>query len=114
MFIIGALRKSHTLIHAYVQNAQSVHWVLAQLVGICYWPASNQKHEFICNFFFIICFKSGNAKCCTGFCMDLLDKLAVQLNFTYEVHLVTDDNYGGFERVRNQTMSDWSAFYQSF
>ena len=32
--------------------------------------------------------------CCYGYCMDLLDKLSVKLNFTYEVHIVADNKYG--------------------
>jgi hypothetical protein len=33
----------------------------------------------------------------SGFCMDLLNKLASDLKFTYEVHESPDGQYGSFE-----------------
>lgn len=39
-------------------------------------------------------------QCCYGFCIDLLIKLAMTMNFTYEVHLVADGKFGTQERVR--------------
>ncbi|XP_072025944.1 glutamate receptor ionotropic, NMDA 1-like [Amphiura filiformis] len=45
----------------------------------------------------------GNQKCCTGFCMDLLQELAYALNFTYDVHLVDDNNYGTYEKINNSS-----------
>ncbi|PWA19108.1 hypothetical protein CCH79_00021116 [Gambusia affinis] len=39
-------------------------------------------------------------QCCYGFCIDLLIKLAMSMNFTYEVHLVADGKFGTQERVR--------------
>lgn len=38
-------------------------------------------------------------QCCYGFCIDLLIKLAMSMNFTYEVHLVADGKFGTQERV---------------
>lgn len=38
-------------------------------------------------------------QCCYGFCVDLLIKLAMTMNFTYEVHLVADGKFGTQERV---------------
>lgn len=38
-------------------------------------------------------------QCCYGFCIDLLIKLAMTMNFTYEVHLVADGKFGTQERV---------------
>ncbi|XP_070556679.1 glutamate receptor ionotropic, NMDA 1-like isoform X2 [Ptychodera flava] len=35
--------------------------------------------------------------CCSGFCIDLLVRLADNLNFTYDVHLVPDGFYGQME-----------------
>uniref|UniRef100_A0ABM0H1R8 Glutamate [NMDA] receptor subunit 1 n=1 Tax=Saccoglossus kowalevskii TaxID=10224 RepID=A0ABM0H1R8_SACKO len=35
--------------------------------------------------------------CCTGFCIDLLVKLADHLNFSYDLHLVSDGKYGTLE-----------------
>lgn len=40
-------------------------------------------------------------QCCYGFCIDLLIKLAMTMNFTYEVHLVADGKFGTQERVSN-------------
>ncbi|KAF6718830.1 Glutamate receptor ionotropic, NMDA 1, partial [Oryzias melastigma] len=37
-------------------------------------------------------------QCCYGFCIDLLIKLAMSMNFTYEVHLVADGKFGTQER----------------
>ncbi|XP_072025956.1 glutamate receptor ionotropic, NMDA 1-like isoform X1 [Amphiura filiformis] len=51
----------------------------------------------------------GNAKCCSGFCMDLLVKLSTKLNFTFEVHLVTDENYGAYERINGSTTKRWTG-----
>ena len=38
-------------------------------------------------------------QCCYGFCIDLLIKLAMTMNFTYEAHLVADGKFGTQERV---------------
>lgn len=37
--------------------------------------------------------------CCSGYAIDLLVKLATTVNFTYDLHLVEDNNYGSLERV---------------
>ena len=37
--------------------------------------------------------------CCHGYVIDLLVKLSQKVNFTYDLHLVEDDNYGTFEMV---------------
>ena len=37
----------------------------------------------------------------TGFCMDLLNRLADKVNFTFEVHLSEDGSYGSLRRVSN-------------
>ena len=34
-----------------------------------------------------------------GFCMDLLNRLAEKVNFSYEVHLSEDGSYGSLRRV---------------
>lgn len=50
----------------------------------------------------IVAFLSGRPiipQCCYGFCIDLLIKLAMTMNFTYEVHLVADGKFGTQERV---------------
>ena len=35
-----------------------------------------------------------------GFCMDLLVRLANKVNFTFDLHLVEDGNFGSLQRVR--------------
>ena len=44
-------------------------------------------------------------QCCYGFCIDLLIKLAMNMNFTYEVHLVADGKFGTQERVSDPALS---------
>ncbi|XP_064163487.1 glutamate receptor ionotropic, NMDA 1a isoform X4 [Anguilla rostrata] len=47
--------------------------------------------------------------CCYGFCIDLLIKLAMTMNFTYEVHLVGDGKFGTQERVNNSNKKEWNG-----
>ena len=35
----------------------------------------------------------------SGFCMDLLNRLAEKVNFTFDVHLSEDGSYGSLRRV---------------
>uniref|UniRef100_A0A8C6KSS8 Glutamate receptor n=1 Tax=Nothobranchius furzeri TaxID=105023 RepID=A0A8C6KSS8_NOTFU len=48
-------------------------------------------------------------QCCYGFCIDLLIKLAMTMNFTYEVHLVADGKFGTQERVNNSNKKEWNG-----
>uniref|UniRef100_A0A667YQ01 Glutamate receptor n=1 Tax=Myripristis murdjan TaxID=586833 RepID=A0A667YQ01_9TELE len=48
-------------------------------------------------------------QCCYGFCIDLLIKLAMNMNFTYEVHLVADGKFGTQERVNNSNKKEWNG-----
>ncbi|XP_043914410.1 glutamate receptor ionotropic, NMDA 1-like [Protopterus annectens] len=48
-------------------------------------------------------------QCCFGFCIDLLIKLAKNMNFTYEVHLVADGKFGTQERVNNSNKKEWNG-----
>uniref|UniRef100_A0A6I8QR03 Glutamate receptor n=1 Tax=Xenopus tropicalis TaxID=8364 RepID=A0A6I8QR03_XENTR len=48
-------------------------------------------------------------QCCYGFCIDLLIKLAREMNFTYEVHLVADGKFGTQERVNNSNKKEWNG-----
>ncbi|KAM7415489.1 hypothetical protein PAMA_017816 [Pampus argenteus] len=52
---------------------------------------------------------STKLKCCYGFCIDLLIKLAMSMNFTYEVHLVADGKFGTQERVNNSNKKEWNG-----
>lgn len=38
--------------------------------------------------------------CCRGYCMDLLDEISRSLNFTYELYLSPDNNYGRLEAAK--------------
>ena len=38
--------------------------------------------------------------CCSGYAIDLLVKLSKEVNFTFSVHLVEDNNFGTYERVK--------------
>ncbi|KAM4664583.1 glutamate receptor ionotropic, NMDA 1 isoform 3-T3 [Discoglossus pictus] len=48
-------------------------------------------------------------QCCYGFCIDLLIKLAREMHFTYEVHLVADGKFGTQERVNNSNKKEWNG-----
>nr|5IOU_A Chain A, N-methyl-D-aspartate receptor subunit NR1-8a [Xenopus laevis]5IOU_C Chain C, N-methyl-D-aspartate receptor subunit NR1-8a [Xenopus laevis]5IOV_A Chain A, N-methyl-D-aspartate receptor subunit NR1-8a [Xenopus laevis]5IOV_C Chain C, N-methyl-D-aspartate receptor subunit NR1-8a [Xenopus laevis]5IPQ_A Chain A, N-methyl-D-aspartate receptor subunit NR1-8a [Xenopus laevis]5IPQ_C Chain C, N-methyl-D-aspartate receptor subunit NR1-8a [Xenopus laevis]5IPR_A Chain A, N-methyl-D-aspartate re len=48
-------------------------------------------------------------QCCYGFCVDLLIKLAREMDFTYEVHLVADGKFGTQERVNNSNAAAWNG-----
>ncbi|XP_047425076.1 glutamate receptor ionotropic, NMDA 3A [Mugil cephalus] len=39
-------------------------------------------------------------KCCYGYCMDLLEKLAEDMGFTYDLYIVGDGKYGGLKNGR--------------
>lgn len=47
----------------------------------------------------IYLFKKNVSNFPTGFCMDLLNRLADKVNFTFEVHLSEDGSYGSLRRV---------------
>ncbi len=38
--------------------------------------------------------------CCSGYCIDLLQKLSDRLNFTYELHISKDGTFGNAKSVR--------------
>jgi len=51
----------------------------------------------------------GNEHCCTGFCMDLLVKLAGNLNFTYDLHLSGDLKFGALVEVNGSNIKRWDG-----
>ncbi|XP_066265466.1 glutamate receptor ionotropic, NMDA 1-like isoform X2 [Branchiostoma lanceolatum] len=52
---------------------------------------------------------AGEMQCCEGFCINLLKRLAQQLNFTYDVHLVKDGKFGTQERANNSNKKEWNG-----
>ena len=47
--------------------------------------------------------------CCSGYCIDLLQELSKNLSFVYTLHLVADNKYGSFEKVKTQRDSNESS-----
>lgn len=61
-----------------------------------------EKHQKVTNEMIVCAGQPIVPQCCYGFCIDLLIKLAMSMNFTYEVHLVADGKFGTQERVSVQ------------
>ncbi|XP_038590619.1 glutamate receptor ionotropic, NMDA 3A [Micropterus salmoides] len=47
-----------------------------------------------------ISFPTEHKKCCYGYCIDLLEKLAEDMGFTFDLYIVGDGKYGGFKNGR--------------
>ncbi|KAI0233221.1 Glutamate [NMDA] receptor subunit 1 [Lamellibrachia satsuma] len=47
--------------------------------------------------------------CCYGYVIDLLIKLSQKVNFTYDLHLVEDNNYGTFEIRNGSSKKTWNG-----
>lgn len=47
--------------------------------------------------------------CCEGYCIDLLKELSKKLNFTYELSLVSDGQYGNFEYTEDSPYKRWTG-----
>ncbi|XP_055953034.1 glutamate [NMDA] receptor subunit 1-like isoform X2 [Argiope bruennichi] len=47
--------------------------------------------------------------CCRGYCMDLLNALATELNFTYSLYQVEDGLYGSFDYVNGSEKKMWTG-----
>ena len=48
--------------------------------------------------------------CCSGYCIDLLDKLSNALNFTYELHISKDGTFGNAKSVSTHIVIFGSTF----
>ncbi|XP_046574773.1 glutamate receptor ionotropic, NMDA 1-like isoform X1 [Haliotis rubra] len=48
-------------------------------------------------------------QCCTGYCMDMLQEIAKQVNFTFTIHLSHDGLYGSFERHNGSKVKRWNG-----
>ncbi|XP_065058680.1 glutamate receptor ionotropic, NMDA 1-like [Rhopilema esculentum] len=51
----------------------------------------------------------GNEHCCTGFCVELLIKLANKLNFTYDVYFSPDKQFGSLVKVNGSDIKQWNG-----
>ena len=43
--------------------------------------------------------------CCEGYCMDILDEISRRVNFTYDVYIVEDNQYGAIQQGASDTYS---------
>lgn len=49
----------------------------------------------------LLCRNASIWKCCSGYCVDLLNKLATDVGFSYELYKVEDGHWGIKGEVRN-------------
>uniref|UniRef100_T1J761 Glutamate [NMDA] receptor subunit 1 n=1 Tax=Strigamia maritima TaxID=126957 RepID=T1J761_STRMM len=47
--------------------------------------------------------------CCWGYCIELLEKLASKVNFTYVLHLGEDAQYGSYDRINSSDKKEWTG-----
>ncbi|XP_074647409.1 glutamate receptor ionotropic, NMDA 1-like isoform X3 [Tubulanus polymorphus] len=47
--------------------------------------------------------------CCKGYCMSMLKEIAASENFTYDVHLVADGQYGSYEVRNGSSGKQWNG-----
>ncbi|XP_028966612.1 glutamate [NMDA] receptor subunit 1 [Galendromus occidentalis] len=53
--------------------------------------------------------KSDEVYCCFGYCMDLLKVLSSKLNFSYDLYLVEDAQYGNLEPSKEEGRRVWTG-----
>ncbi|XP_077980096.1 glutamate receptor ionotropic, NMDA 2A-like [Glandiceps talaboti] len=54
-----------------------------------------EEHEIVCKYGIkCIAVNQTSGYCCLGFCMDLLEQLSQDIGFTFDLHVVDDNNYG--------------------
>ncbi|XP_076444672.1 glutamate receptor ionotropic, NMDA 1-like isoform X2 [Babylonia areolata] len=54
-------------------------------------------------------FTSGEVKCCAGYCMDMLQKIAEKRKFNFTIHLSQDGLFGSFEKRNNSDSKQWNG-----
>ncbi|XP_060065200.1 glutamate receptor ionotropic, NMDA 1-like isoform X2 [Ylistrum balloti] len=47
--------------------------------------------------------------CCYGYCIDMLIDISMKVNFTFELHLSTDNSFGTLTRSNNSKMKTWNG-----
>ncbi|XP_021355650.1 glutamate [NMDA] receptor subunit 1-like isoform X2 [Mizuhopecten yessoensis] len=47
--------------------------------------------------------------CCYGYCIDMLIDISKKVNFTFELHLSTDNSFGTLTRSNNSKMKTWNG-----
>nr|KAG5704000.1 hypothetical protein BaRGS_032089 [Batillaria attramentaria] len=73
--------------------------------GICKPPLEQEdSHSFPCHNK-----TSGEVKCCSGYCMDMLYNISETCSFNFTVHLSQDGLFGSFERRNNSDQKEWNG-----
>ncbi|KAL8615464.1 hypothetical protein ACOMHN_053800 [Nucella lapillus] len=71
--------------------------------GVCK-PKKEDSYSFPCHNF-----TSGEVKCCAGYCMDMLQKIAEKRKFNFTIHLSQDGLFGSFEKRNNSDTKQWNG-----
>lgn len=71
--------------------------------GICK-ADKEESHSFPCHNR-----TSGEVKCCSGYCMDMLYNISENCSFNFTVHLSQDGLFGSFERRNNSDTKEWNG-----
>ncbi|KAK7108658.1 glutamate receptor ionotropic, NMDA 1-like isoform X2 [Littorina saxatilis] len=71
--------------------------------GVCK-PLKKDSHSFPCTNY-----SSDEVKCCSGYCMDMLQKIAEIRDFNFTIHLSRDGLFGSFEKRNNSDLKQWNG-----
>lgn len=71
--------------------------------GICK-PLKKDSHSFPCHNL-----TSGEVFCCSGYCMDMLQRISETRDFNFTIHLSIDGRYGSFEKRNNSDSKEWNG-----